>query len=285
MTCRRSEPDARGAPRGCSTRTGARSATCRSRGSRDRSPAARARRTPRSATSRSGSRLSGGFRYSNHPRASAAARRLRHQDARRLLPVLRRRDGADAPLPRHPGPRRGRLRERHVRPRSSGVWSVTDHDAHAWVEVWFRGYGWLPFDPTPPAAGAAPRQARGRLQAPGSGAAKSASAAAGGARAAPRNLAARAEAEGRQRIRHDGSRPPGSSSAAGPAAADRSRPVAASPRPARRCGRRHRVDEARLAPDAERSRDPRRRRGGLPAGARRVPRRPANRRATQRDAR
>jgi transglutaminase-like putative cysteine protease len=28
-------------------------------------------------------------------------------------------------------------------------WSVTDHDAHTWVEVWFRGYGWLPFDPTP----------------------------------------------------------------------------------------------------------------------------------------
>ncbi|MBA3733868.1 MAG: DUF3488 domain-containing protein [Actinobacteria bacterium] len=28
-------------------------------------------------------------------------------------------------------------------------WQVTDHDAHAWVEVWFRGYGWLPFDPTP----------------------------------------------------------------------------------------------------------------------------------------
>ena len=30
-----------------------------------------------------------------------------------------------------------------------GVWRVTDHDAHAWVEVWFSGYGWLPFDPTP----------------------------------------------------------------------------------------------------------------------------------------
>jgi hypothetical protein len=28
-------------------------------------------------------------------------------------------------------------------------WIVTDHDAHTWVEVWFRGYGWLPFDPTP----------------------------------------------------------------------------------------------------------------------------------------
>ncbi len=30
-----------------------------------------------------------------------------------------------------------------------GAWTVTDHDAHAWVEVWFAGYGWLPFDPTP----------------------------------------------------------------------------------------------------------------------------------------
>ena len=29
------------------------------------------------------------------------------------------------------------------------TWTVTDHDAHAWVEVWFTGYGWLPFDPTP----------------------------------------------------------------------------------------------------------------------------------------
>jgi transglutaminase-like putative cysteine protease len=33
------------------------------------------------------------------------------------------------------------------------VWLVTDRDAHAWVEVWFKGYGWLPFDPTPPALG------------------------------------------------------------------------------------------------------------------------------------
>ena len=31
----------------------------------------------------------------------------------------------------------------------SGVWTVTDHQAHAWVEVWFAGHGWLAFDPTP----------------------------------------------------------------------------------------------------------------------------------------
>ena len=30
-----------------------------------------------------------------------------------------------------------------------GEWIVSDRDAHMWVEVWFRGWGWLPFDPTP----------------------------------------------------------------------------------------------------------------------------------------
>ena len=32
---------------------------------------------------------------------------------------------------------------------ANGIWTVSDHDAHTWVEVWFRGYGWLAFDPTP----------------------------------------------------------------------------------------------------------------------------------------
>jgi transglutaminase-like putative cysteine protease len=33
--------------------------------------------------------------------------------------------------------------------RESGEWTVADTNAHTWVEVWFDGYGWLPFDPTP----------------------------------------------------------------------------------------------------------------------------------------
>ena len=33
--------------------------------------------------------------------------------------------------------------------REDGRWVVTDHEAHAWVEVWFAGIGWIPFDPTP----------------------------------------------------------------------------------------------------------------------------------------
>jgi transglutaminase-like putative cysteine protease len=56
-----------------------------------------------------------------------------------------------------------------------GTWRVTDHDAHAWVEAWFRGYGWLPFDPTP-----AGRPERGQLSAPYTAARRFADASAGG---------------------------------------------------------------------------------------------------------
>lgn len=32
---------------------------------------------------------------------------------------------------------------------SPGSWLVTTHDAHAWPELYFQGYGWLRFEPTP----------------------------------------------------------------------------------------------------------------------------------------
>ncbi len=36
--------------------------------------------------------------------------------------------------------------------RDSGEYRVRDLDAHSWVEVWFNGIGWVPFDPTPAAS-------------------------------------------------------------------------------------------------------------------------------------
>ena len=35
----------------------------------------------------------------------------------------------------------------------AGEWIVRMRDGHAWIEVWFEGLGWLPFDPTPAAQG------------------------------------------------------------------------------------------------------------------------------------
>jgi hypothetical protein len=35
---------------------------------------------------------------------------------------------------------------------STGTWVVTSHDAHAWPELYFQGFGWLRFEPTPTGA-------------------------------------------------------------------------------------------------------------------------------------
>ena len=37
----------------------------------------------------------------------------------------------------------------HPAPDVNGRFQVTSDDAHAWVEAYFTGIGWLPFDPTP----------------------------------------------------------------------------------------------------------------------------------------
>ena len=43
--------------------------------------------------------------------------------------------------------------------RSDEVYEIRDLDAHSWVEVYFRGIGWVTFDPTPAAAPAASQAA------------------------------------------------------------------------------------------------------------------------------
>lgn len=37
----------------------------------------------------------------------------------------------------------------HPAPDTSGSFEITSADAHAWVEAYFAGIGWIPFDPTP----------------------------------------------------------------------------------------------------------------------------------------
>ncbi|PZS32402.1 MAG: hypothetical protein DLM58_09960 [Pseudonocardiales bacterium] len=37
----------------------------------------------------------------------------------------------------------------HAAPDNNGAFTVSTNDAHAWVEAYFSGQGWIPFDPTP----------------------------------------------------------------------------------------------------------------------------------------
>jgi len=107
-------------------------------------------------------RFDGGFAYTNHPAPTPGAP-LADFVAQTRAGYCQHFAGAMALMLRYLGvPARvavgfssGAYDAKH------GLWKVTDHDAHAWVEAWFRGYGWLPFDPTP-----AGGPERGRLSAP-----------------------------------------------------------------------------------------------------------------------
>ena len=37
----------------------------------------------------------------------------------------------------------------HEVPDESGTFTITTNNAHSWVEAYFDGIGWVPFDPTP----------------------------------------------------------------------------------------------------------------------------------------
>lgn len=108
-------------------------------------------------------RVSGGFRYTNRP-SQTTVPPLVGFVAQTRAGYCQQFAGAMALMLRYLGiPARvavgfssGRYDAKHHR------WVVTDHDAHAWVEAWFSGYGWLPFDPTPSIG----RPERGELSAP-----------------------------------------------------------------------------------------------------------------------
>jgi len=94
-------------------------------------------------------RATGGFKYSEQPLQAAGLPPLVGFVTRTKTGYCQHFAGAMALMTRLLGiPARvvaGFVNGRYV----NGAWTITDHDAHTWVEVWFRGYGWLPFDPTP----------------------------------------------------------------------------------------------------------------------------------------
>jgi transglutaminase-like putative cysteine protease len=104
--------------------------------------------------------------------------------------------------------------------RGKGVWRVTDHDAHAWVEAWFRGFGWLPFDPTPTG-----RPERGELSAPYARVAR----AGGGSGLAPAQVLGNGASDPRQSDhRHGETEGSTAAASAGPATGGTRRPAGGS---------------------------------------------------------
>jgi transglutaminase-like putative cysteine protease len=51
-------------------------------------------------------------------------------------------------------------------PADDGTYTVTTHDAHAWPELYFSGFGWLPFEPTPRGDGQAQQPTYTAAQSP-----------------------------------------------------------------------------------------------------------------------
>jgi transglutaminase-like putative cysteine protease len=109
------------------------------------------------------------------------------------------------------------------------LWNISDREAHAWVEVWFKGYGWLPFDPTPAARGAAPRETQAGVPATGdpgstSSTADGATPASQGASAFEQKLRGNNGFDS-SRSRHHGSGSPVPSLGGGGGSTDRGRPI------------------------------------------------------------
>jgi len=94
-------------------------------------------------------RSAGGFGYDEHPPAAVAGPPLVDFLVRSKLGYCQQFAGTMALMLRYLGiPARVAVGFTSGT-WNDGTWTVTDHDAHAWVEAWFAGHGWLTFDPTP----------------------------------------------------------------------------------------------------------------------------------------
>jgi transglutaminase-like putative cysteine protease len=102
-------------------------------------------------------RVGGGFTYDQHPSVSHGRPELVDFVTRTRAGYCQHFAGAMALMLRYLGiPSRVAAGfSTGTYDSQSGEWTVTDHDAHEWVEVWFRGWGWVPFDPTPSRGGLA----------------------------------------------------------------------------------------------------------------------------------
>jgi transglutaminase-like putative cysteine protease len=102
-------------------------------------------------------RVGGGFIYDQHPPRAVGVPPLVDFVTRTHRGYCQHFSGAMALMLRYVGiPARvaaGFTSGRYDK--ASREWVVSDRDAHTWVEVWFRGWGWLPFDPTPGRSGLA----------------------------------------------------------------------------------------------------------------------------------
>jgi transglutaminase-like putative cysteine protease len=102
-------------------------------------------------------RLGGGFSYDQHPPRSRGVPPLVDFVTHTRRGYCQHFSGAMALMLRYLGiPSRvaaGFTSGRYDK--KAKQWVVSDRNAHTWVEVWFRGWGWLPFDPTPGRSGLA----------------------------------------------------------------------------------------------------------------------------------
>ena len=94
-------------------------------------------------------RRTGGFRYDEQPPAPGGLPPLAHFVAEGKRGYCQQFAGAMALMLRLLGIPARVAAGFTSGEREDGGWTVTDRNAHAWVEAWFPGYGWLAFDPTP----------------------------------------------------------------------------------------------------------------------------------------